>query len=274
MSVLSEHINELSASEAFTKQSEVFDRLYGADAIIQYKRQRVREHILKHAMPGSYLLELNCGSGEDAIFLAQKGFSVHATDISEGMLNVMREKVNHLHYKDRIGMEQCSFTQLECLQVKQKFDYIYSNFGGLNCTGQLEKVLHSFNDLIAPGGVVTLVIISKFCLWETLLVFRGKFKTAFRRFLSGKGRKARVEGSFFRCWYYSPSFVKKQLQDQFELLRIEGLCTIVPPSYIENFAEEYPKAFRYLKKKEDKLKAQWPWNRIGDYFIISLRKRS
>jgi ubiquinone/menaquinone biosynthesis C-methylase UbiE len=273
MSVLSNHINELKAAEAFSKQSKVFDQLYNNDTIIQYKRQRVREHILKYAQHQDSMLELNCGSGEDAIFFAQKGFKVHATDISDGMLNVLREKIADSLYEECISIEQCSFTELESLQNKGPFDYVYSNFGGLNCTAELEKVLSSFGEVVRPGGVVTLVIISKFCLWETLLLFKGKFKTAIRRFLSGRGRKAHIEGSFFKCWYYSPSFVKKHLQTKFELLSVEGLCSIVPPSYIENFPEKYPRAFQFLRKREDKLKGTWPWNRMGDYFIISFRKR-
>lgn len=273
MSVLTNHINELKAAEAFTKQSRVFDQLYNDDLIIQYKRKRVREHILKYAESECNMLELNCGSGEDAIFFAKKGFTVHATDVSTGMLEVLKQKIYSTGYNDKISFEECSFTELECLQVKQSFDYVYSNFGGLNCTTELEKVLSSLNAVVSPGGTVTLVIISKFCLWETLMLFKGKFKTAFRRFFSDKGRKAHVEGNFFKCWYYSPSFIKKHLQTDFDLLRIEGLCTIVPPSYIENFGEKYPGVFSFLKKKEGQLKAKWPWNRIGDYFIISLRKR-
>lgn len=273
MNVLSHHTNELEASKAFTRQSKVFDQLYNDDAIIQYKRQRVREHILQQLKPGSTMLELNCGSGEDAIFFAQKGYVVHATDISAGMLDVFQNKIQNSPYKNKITIEQCSFTELEFLQEKKTFDYIYSNFGGLNCTGELEKVLHSFDVLLNSGGVVTLVIISKFCLWETLLVFKGKFKTAFRRLFSAKGRRAHVEGTFFKCWYYSPSFVKKHLQNEFELIAVEGLCTLVPPSYMENFVTIHPQLFSFLKRKEDQLKAKWPWNRVGDYFIISFRKK-
>lgn len=274
MSVLSNHINELKAAEAFSKQAEVFDGLYNNDTIIQYKRQRVRGHILKYAPPEGSMLELNCGSGEDAIFFAQEGFKVHATDISDGMLNVLKGKMNGTLYEDQISIEQCSFTELESLQNHGPFDYVYSNFGGLNCTSQLDKVLNSLDEIVKPGGVVTLVIISKFCLWETLMLFKGKFGTAFRRFFSGKGRKARVEGTYFKCWYYSSSFIRKHLQSKFEFLSLEGLCSIVPPSYIENFAEKYPKSFGFLVRKENELKCHWPWKMMGDYFIISFWKKS
>jgi hypothetical protein len=107
-----------------------------------------------------------------------------------------------------------------------------------------------------------------------MLIFKGKFRTAFRRFFSSKGRKARIEGNYFTCWYYKPSFVMERMSHAFDLLGLEGLCSLVPPSYIENFAEKYPSTFRFLKKKEAQLKHKKPWNCIGDYFIISFRKKT
>jgi len=134
-------------------------------------------------------------------------------------------------------------------------------------------VLASFDTLLKPGGVVTLVVLPKFCLWETLLIFKGKFKTATRRFFSNKGRKANVEGQYFNCWYYNPSFIISKLKNSFDLLSLEGLCSIVPPSYIESFAEKHAKLFAFLKQKENTLKTKWPWKFVGDYYIISLKKK-
>ncbi|HWZ35412.1 MAG TPA: hypothetical protein VNW51_04595, partial [Mucilaginibacter sp.] len=143
----------------------------------------------------------------------------------------------------------------------------------LNCTGELDKVLRSLPDLLTEGGVATLVILPKFCLWESLLIFKGMFKTATRRWFSKNGVKAHVEGTHFTCWYYNPSYVVKQVKGLMEVLSIEGLCTIVPPSYIEHFAERHPRAYRFLKKRENKLRFSRPWRGIGDYYIISLRKK-
>lgn len=273
MSILSNHINELKAAEAFTKQAKIFDNIYGHDATIEYKRDRVRKHIMQYLQPESNFLELNCGTGEDALYFAKHGYCVHATDIAQGMLDVLQQKKKKIKECNNISLEQCSFSQLEYLNNKGPYDAIYSNFGGLNCRGELDKVLHSFYALLRPGGVVTLVIISKFCLWETLLLFKGKFRTAFRRFFSSRGRKAHIEGKFFTCWYYRPSAIINCLKNDFDLLDIEGLCTIVPPSYIAGFAGKYPTLFTYLCGKENKLKRKWPWKYTGDYFIISLKKK-
>ncbi len=267
-------INEQQAETAFTKQSGIFDELYSGNTIVNYKRDRVRAHVLSFLQACSSILELNSGTGDDALFFARNGHKVHATDISTGMQRQLRRKVEDAGMESQVSNELRSYTKLTDLKNKGPYDLIFSNFAGLNCTDQLDKVLASFSDLLKPNGVVTLVILPKFCLWESLLVFKGKFKTAFRRYFSSNGSAAHIEGTYFKCWYYNPSFVIKHLKNEFDILGVEGLCTIVPPSYIEHFAEKHPKVHRFLKAKEDKLKSTWPWKYIGDYYIISLKKKA
>lgn len=264
--------NEEQAAKAFGLQSKIFDKLYQHNPIIQYKRERVRSVVQELIAPNSTVLELNSGTGEDAIWFAQQGHTVHATDISTGMQDILKTKVNALNLQEKISTETISFTDLESLKERKEYDLIFSNFAGLNCTGDLAGVLHSFSSLLKPKGVVVLVILPKFCLWEFLLLLKGKFKTAFRRFFSNTGVRAHIEGTCFRCWYYNPSYVVKNLRQQFSVLKIEGLCTLVPPSYMESFAEKHPKLFSFLKKKENNWKAGWPWRAIGDYYIIALKK--
>ncbi|HEV2355942.1 MAG TPA: methyltransferase domain-containing protein [Puia sp.] len=265
--------NETAVAAAFGKQATKFDDYDAGNAINQYKRNRVREHVLRYLPPTGSILELNAGTGIDAVWFAQRGYRVHATDVSIGMQDKLREKVLASGLSGLITAEVCSFTDLENLRHRGPYDLIFSNFAGLNCSGDLGKVLASFSPLLRPGGQVSLTILSTFCLWEALMMFRGKFKTAFRRLLSGRnGTRCRVEGQHFRCWYYSPASVIRGLGTGFEVLGVEGLCTLVPPSYIEGFAGKHPAMYRSLRVLENKRKAKWPWRNMGDYFIISLRK--
>lgn len=265
--------HELLAANAFSMQSVVFDALYKDDTIVSYKRTRVREHAHQYLKPGCHILELNAGTGDDAVFFAGEGHHIHATDISEGMQVQLKEKVRKKGLDDLITTELCSYTSLEKLEVKGPFDHIFSNFAGLNCTNQLDIVLQSFSPLLQKGGIITMVILPQFCLWEFLLIGKGKFKTALRRFCGKKGARSHIEGEYFTCWYYNPSFIKKQLKKDFVHLQTEGLCTIVPPSYIAHFAEKYPGLYPVLCKLEDRFRYSWPWRSIGDYYIISFRKK-
>jgi ubiquinone/menaquinone biosynthesis C-methylase UbiE len=266
-------IQEQAVATAFSKQAPHFDLLYNDNTIIQYKRKRVREHVSKFLQPQSSILELNAGTGEDAVYFARQGHTVHATDIAAGMQEVFIKRIKETQSGKLVSFELCSFTELENLHQHGPYDFIFSNFAGLNCTNQLSKVLDSFSHLLKPGGLVTLVILPKFCLWEFLFLFKGKFRTAFRRFSGSKGTKAKIDGENFRCWYYNPSFIRKHLKNSFDIVALEGLCTLVPPSYMENFAEDHPRLYRFLEKKENTWKCKWPWKVTGDYYIITLQKK-
>ena len=92
--------NEELASRAFSRQSPVFDNLYSGNIIIQYKRQRVRDHVARFLEPGSEILELNSGTGEDAAGLPP-GHRVHATDISIGMQEILEQKIAAANLQSR-----------------------------------------------------------------------------------------------------------------------------------------------------------------------------
>jgi ubiquinone/menaquinone biosynthesis C-methylase UbiE len=140
--------NEEQSAKAFSLQSKIFDELYQSNSIIQYKRERVRAVVQQFVQKNSAVLELNSGTGEDAIWFAEKGYTVHATDISTGMQDKLKTKVNALNLQEKISTEIISFTDLENLKERKEYDLIFSNFAGLNCTGELDKVLHSFSSLL------------------------------------------------------------------------------------------------------------------------------
>ncbi|MEN9686044.1 MAG: hypothetical protein RLZZ28_1830 [Bacteroidota bacterium] len=264
---------EALAEKAFSKQSPVFDALDREDTIVRYKRWRVRTHFMQYLYGNSHILELNAGTGEDAVFFAGQGHRIHATDISSGMLTVLEKKIQDSGLEASISYEKCSYTALSELSGKGPYDAVFSNFAGLNCTDQLEKVLHSLYPLVKQQGIITLVLLPKFCLWEFLLLFKGKLKTALRRFSGKKGAVAHIEGIHFRCWYYNPSYVKKIMKKDYTHLLTEGLCVFVPPSYISSFANKYPHLFVYLQNLEASMRKIWPFRSIGDYYIISFRKK-
>ena len=264
--------NEQLAADAFNKQAAIFDSIYADNKIVEYKRKRVREHVLRLLHNNSHILELNAGTGDDAIFFASLGHTVHATDIAVAMLQKLRDKIYCHKLEKKISVELCSFTSLETLENKGPYDLIFSNFAGLNCTGELDKVLQAFRPLLKPGGIATMVIMPRFCLWETFLSLKGNFKMAFRRLKSKNGTPAQIEEVQFLCWYYHPNYLIQHLKGTLNLLDIEGLCTFVPPSYFEKFPQKHPQLLQRLVHWEKKFSRKWPWKNIGDYFIISFQK--
>ena len=268
---ISRIIQEQNVNTAFSNQSPIFDDIYDSNQLTSWARKKVHEEVLQFIKKGQLMLELNCGTGTDAIFFANYGVNILATDNADGMIEATSRKINNLNLNERITVKQCSFANLDSLGIEEKFDYIYSNFGGLNCIQDLSPVLTGIEKLLKPGGRFTLVIMPKFCLWELLLIFKGNFKTALRRFKIN-GTSAKIEGQFFQCYYHSPNAIKKNLKNSFKLIGFKGLAIVVPPPFIENFVERHPNTFKILNWIEAKIDTKYPFCNFGDYYIISMQK--
>lgn len=261
---------EILVSEAFSKQSSSFDKIDEENDIIGWMRERVRKEVLSYLPAKADMLELNCGTGIDSVFFAQKGANVLATDNAQGMLNVLNAKIQNMGLQHTLKTQRCSFNMLEQIGNK-KFDYVFSNFGGLNCTENLAKVLRDTDTLLKPGGFFSFVIMPTVCPWEIAMLFRGYFKTAFRRFKTA-GANAHLEGTHFKCYYYNPSFVTAQMGQSYKLVSLKGLSITVPPPFIEHFIHRHPKLFRLLEKCENALWDKRPFSSWSDHYIITMQK--
>ncbi len=266
-----ETLQEEQASAAFSKQAPVFDRIDEENGLIVWMRQRIHQEVMSFAHKGDYMLELNCGTGIDALYFASQGIRVKATDNAPGMLEQLQSKVVSSGLEEQVSVQRCSFNNLEQLGTTPQYDYVFSDFGGLNCTDKLDKVLLDIDRLLKPGGRFTFVIMPRVCPWEMLMVFRGYFKTAFRRFRKG-GTSAKVEGLPFQCYYYDPRFIIDKIGNAYKLRSLKALAITVPPPYIEHFIERHPKLFRTLAGWENKLCHKAPFNRWGDHFMITMQK--
>jgi ubiquinone/menaquinone biosynthesis C-methylase UbiE len=67
---------------AFDRLAAKYDDMFTRSMVGRAQRQAVWDVLLETIEPGSHILELNCGTGEDALFLAQHDMSVVACDAS------------------------------------------------------------------------------------------------------------------------------------------------------------------------------------------------
>ena len=79
--------------------------------------------ILKYLDSGKKLIELGCGNGRDAMFLANNNISVVAIDQSESSINNLKQSVSN----NNIECVVDDFIKTKLLK-RESFDYIYSRF--------------------------------------------------------------------------------------------------------------------------------------------------
>ncbi len=258
-------------AEAFSLTAEKYDSFAQDHPHLTRMRSKVYDHLARLLSPGSHILELNAGTGTDAVQLARRGYHVHATDVAPGMLERLRLKVLDLGLADRITVEQRSFLSIDTVPGAP-FDAVFSDLGGLNCIPNLSPVISQLPSVLRPGGIVTWVLMPHVCLWEMAEVFRGHFRLAFRRFSKGAVR-ANLEGLQFDVYYFSPRQVLGWFGSDYQLLALEGLSVLTPTAESKSFARLYPRLYRSLAWLDDRLSPHWPWYGWGDFYMLSLRYR-
>jgi ubiquinone/menaquinone biosynthesis C-methylase UbiE len=259
--------NTAQVSKAFTIQSVHFDTLYQSNPMVDYMRKRVYAHVLKYHKTGK-MLELNAGTGTDALFFHSQGFEVYATDNAEGMIAAMKTKLSPT---TRIYPFLCNFENIERMQEYAPFDSIYSNFGGLNCTPNLFTVLEKCLNLLHSGGKMTMVVMPKNCPWEWLELLTLKPKIAFRRYK--KQQNTNLEQVSFTTYYYNPKEIISALKKKASVIGWEGLCSICPPSYKTKLIRYFPFFWKSMAYIESKI-SHWRGIRsYADYVILTFEKK-
>jgi ubiquinone/menaquinone biosynthesis C-methylase UbiE len=257
----------IEVNKAFTLQSNNYDKYDEGNHILTWMRKLVRAHALLFLRPGDKILELNSGTGIDAVFFAEKGFDVHCTDLSDGMIEQIKRKIEKLKQPGKITFQQCSYTELNKIKGK-KFDFIFSNFGGLNCIPDLKEVTKFFPSLLNNNGRICFVILPPLCPWELIQILRGKFSFALRRF--GKnGTLANVEGINFRTYYFSAGNVKRALGVNFKIISKQGLGIFTPSPQMEKIPKNFPRFTKALNRIDETISGVFPFNRIGDHIMIT-----
>jgi ubiquinone/menaquinone biosynthesis C-methylase UbiE len=268
MTILAEVENQ--TVQAFDSLAARYDDLFTRSMIGRAQRSAVWRVLNETFKPGDHILEINCGTGEDALFLARSGMSVVACDASEQMIRTARRRMEAEDPDAPIHFEVLPTEQL-FLRPDEVFDGALSNFSGLNCVGSLQQTARDLAALVTPGAPVLLCFSTRFCLAETIwFAFHGQFRKAFRR-TSGT-TTVRVNGFSVQVQYPTLRAIKRMFAPYFLLLSCTGIGIAVPPSYLEPWARKYPRVLRLLRRIDKRI-SRLPWLRtIGDHMLLHFER--
>ncbi len=263
----------MHAPSPFDELAETYDDDFTSSAIGQLQRKRVWKYLLplvnETGRPLN-ILEINCGTGADAMRLASMGHNIIATDASNAMIAKAKEKTSI----DSVNIQfiTCRFDQLGDHFAGQKFDLIFSNFGGLNCIdkkalGQLRDELGS---LLTADGTLFFVVMGTYCMREIVhFGIRGKLKTAFRRLK--RTNDLSVNGNSMPVYYYSPATLNKAFSAAFRLLQKQPIGLFIPPSYLEKRYVADPNKLARLDKREEKFATPF-FAGLADHYCAIFKK--
>ncbi len=269
--------NDSPVAAAFDLLASEYDSIWSQGFVGAAQREQVWMGIRPLFRSGQRVLEIGCGTGVDAVYLAREGVFVHATDISQRMLDMARERVEREGLGPRITLERRSIEQLSELEEPGGFDGAFSNFGGFNCVNDLRSAASSLARLIRPGGRLAVCLMNRICAWEMVwYLLHGRPSKAFRRLSAGnRGLDTSLNsGVGFRVFYPSPGKLIADFQPYFDPVSSHGIGVLVPPSCGEAWER---KRKRILDKMAslDRYIRQWPVLRgLGDHRLFVFTRKS
>lgn len=271
VNLLFETDEKSDAAAVFDAVAPKYDSIWNSGVIGALQRNQVWREIKSIFRSGEHVLEIGCGTGVDAVHLAKMGVRVHATDVSDRMLSIARERVQREGFGDMVTLEQRAVQDLQEFSNSNTFDGVFSNFGVFNCIRDHHDTSLSMAKMVRQGGKVVICNMNRFCSWEMVwYLSRAKLFRALRRLSAGKeGLIASMHTDHqMRVFYPSARKMKSNYKKYFRLTSLHGIGVFVPPSFMESWVSRKP---RFLAKMDllDQCFRDWPILRvIGDHVLL------
>jgi SAM-dependent methyltransferase len=272
---------------AFDTLAPSYDASFTSTPLGTLLREAVWRRLDARFSPGDRVLELACGTGEDALHLAQRGIQVTAIDASPAMVSTARRKAAAAGLAELIEVQQLNLEKLPPLPVEGgamgeggrggevgwgdgPFDGAFSDFGGLNCVADLRSVAQALAHRLRPGAPVLLCVMGPLVPWEwAWYLGQRDLKKAFRRLSPGG-----VAWRGMTVRYPSIRALRRAFAPEFRTLRVGAVGVLLPPTYLEEWTRRHPRLLAALARWERRLERVPPLPWLADHYLIELERRA
>ena len=256
------------AALAFDAIADRFDERFTPWLSVAAQRRAVRAELAAAFPPGAGLIEIGGGTGEDALWLAERGRRVLLTDASPAMVRQASAKFQRW---SGVRAEVCAAEDLQRFDAAEApFDGAFSNFAGLNCVGDLTPVARGLARLLRPGAPAILVVFGTFCPSEWLVEgLRRRPDAMFRRFPRGEA-PARLGGQDFTIRYHRRDELERAMAPWFRPKGRRGVGVFTPPSAAEPWISRHPRLLRILEGLDRGLAG--PLALFGDHILCRFER--
>jgi SAM-dependent methyltransferase len=249
---------------AFDDMAGTYDATFTDTKVGRALREIVWSRLEQVFRPSQRILELGCGTGEDAVRLAGRGVRVVATDSSAQMIHVARRKALIGNCQEHIEFRCLAMEDIGSFADGDVFDGVLSNFGAVNCVQDLPALVADVAERLAPGAPLLWVVLGRHAPWEWVwFLMKGRWRKAWRRLRPGG-----VEWRGLTISYPTPAQMSSLLLPHFAITRLAPLGVALPPSYASAWLDRSPSAAKVLTRLErwaqrSSMLASW-----SDHFIV------
>lgn len=292
-------------SSPFDALAEDYDSAFTHSVLGTLLRRPLHERLRAAFAPGDRVLELGCGTGEDAVHLGRHGVRVLATDAAPAMIAAAQRKVEAAGLRGVVEVRRLTFADLPRLAAEDPprlavegrprvaiadlprlaaedlprsaaaeshppaFDGAFSSFGALNCAADPSAVARGLAALLRPGARALFCVMGPLVPWEWgWFLLRGEPRKALRRLRRGG---AVWRGAAIR--YPSIGALRRAFAPAFRATRVAALGCLLPPPYAEAWAVRHPRFLARLDRWERRWETLPPLPWLADHYLLELERR-
>jgi ubiquinone/menaquinone biosynthesis C-methylase UbiE len=262
-----------SVAQAFDAIASEYDRTYTDNPSMRLMRRRVWKELRRRIAEGQRVLELGCGTGEDAVFLAEAGCEVLATDCSTRMLERAASKctLQGLERNMRFELLEIGDISRQLGKLHGEFDGILSNFGGLNTVKDLGSLQNALYELLKPGGWFMATVMGPLCLWDWVSELARFRPGSARNRRPRNGTRLALGGHDVFCYFPSVRGFRRAFH-RFRLDACQALGLLLPPPRITAHRDRLRWLWALLDVLERPLARMWLLRGWGDHYLVVLVK--
>ncbi len=227
-----------------------------------YMRSVEKRFLLDSLKPG-IILDIGCGTGEQSLFLAEKGYQVLGMDISQEMIRIAGDRIKEAGLKDKVSLIIAS---AEALPFRDKsVNGLISIFGVFSHVPRASQALQEIHRVLKKGSRAVITVVNRWNLtWWVKTLLRGRVKWLIYALRS---KEYIVDGLW--TYYFSKGELKKMLRKIGFKVRIGSILLLIYP-YNRSRLQFYEKLF---VRFEEAVRWRRPFNGFGYYLLVILEKR-
>jgi SAM-dependent methyltransferase len=259
----------------FNQTAHDYDNEFTNSVLGRIYRNRVWECMDAVFTGNRHILELGCGTGEDALYLANRGHHITAIDASKDMVEQTQLKIEKAGLSNQVDARVLDIENLDHLETLLKkneengasFNGVLSNFGVLNCVYDLNSVASTLYRYLLPGSPALFTIMGPVVPWEwAWYLLKGNPNKAFRRL-----KKDGVSWRSITIWYPSIRKAQAAFSPFFDTNHTIALGTFLPPSYAESWAQSHPAWIQRLEKIEERWVSSPLMTHLADHYVLEMK---
>ncbi len=264
----------------FDQAAKTYDMTFGPPSgsrpgspLLCWLRDEHLAHVRELVKQGGALLDLGCGTGEEALQLVQDGYSVLGIDISAGMVWQAQAKAASLGLRRGVIFRALPAGKIGDLDERGPFHGAYASLGTLNSEPDLEGVARGLHALLEPGAPFIATVMSRHCLFERLRWLRSLGGTSvLDRPATWTEGRAGATGVTVPVCFYTPDEFAAAMSPYFAVESVMAFPLWLPPVHLQELYREREAAYKQLETRERRTRAWRVMRGRGDHFLMVLRR--